>query len=275
MPVRLYMPVTAWLSVVVASGAMCASTAKSQELPGSVRVTVGAQSLVTPKFEGSKTYVFSALPVFQLSPIGFGTGGASRLDFRSLDEISFSVIRAEGLEIGPSLGYRKSREESNSPRLAGLGDVDGGLVAGGFARYNFGPMYVRAGFTQQVTGSDTGYLVRLAAGARHALTPQLTIRGVTTLEFASEDHMQTYFGVTPAQSLRSGLAAFDAGAGLKSVGAMLSTEYAVTENWKLLASAGYTRYLNDAASSPITESADRFEGRLGASRSFDWKLGKN
>ena len=134
--------------------------------------------------------------------------------------------------------------------------------------------FLRALFSHQVTGSDTGYLLRVAAGAERQMLPKIMIKGVVTVDYASDDYMQAYFGVTPVQSTRSGLATFDAGAGFKSIGALLSTEYALTRDWKLLASAGYTRSLGDAASSPITEAADRFEARLGASRSFDWKMGQ-
>ena len=71
---------------------------------------------------------------------------------------------------------------------------------------------------------------------------------------------------------RSGLAAHEAGAGLKSVGATLAAQYALTEHWTLLASTSYARLLGDAASSPIVETADRIEARLGAKRTFEWQL---
>ncbi len=275
----------ALLSALAFSGSFFTNGAVAQQMPAApdlggmmpagIRVTVGAMALYQPKFEGAKAYVFSALPIIEFSPITTGAGGAgghSPFDARALDDVSFAVIQSHGFEIGPSLGYRQGRAEKESPRLSGLGDIDGGLVVGGFARYNFGPLYLRALFSHQVTGSDTGYLLRVSAGAERQVAPKILIKGVITLDYAGEDYMQAYFGVTPLQSTRSGLTTFGAGAGFKSIGALLSTEYALTADWKLLASAGYTRYLGDAASSPITEAADRFEARLGASRSFDWKM---
>ena len=123
-----------------------------------------------------------------------------------------------------------------------------------------------------VTGADTGYLLRLAAGTRQHVGSGIVLKAGLAVDFASDDYMAAYFGVTPQQSARTGLRTFDPGAGLKSIGATVGAEYPLTESWTLLASAGYTRLLGDAADSPVIETADRYEARLGLSRSFDWRL---
>ncbi len=253
--------------------AMTAAGNQLFAVPEGIRVTVGAMAVYQPKYDGAKRYEFSALPVFGFAPImSNGAGGGLPFDARALDDVSLALVNVHGFEAGPLIGYRAGRAEKDSPRLTGLGDIDGGLAAGGYARYNFGAFYVRGSINQQLTGTDTGYLLRFATGSSHAITPKIVIKGVVTLDYGSSDYMQAYYGVTALQSSRSGLAVYDAGAGLKSIGALLSTEYALTADWTLLATAGYTRFLGDAASSPIVESADRFEVRLGAQRSFDWRM---
>ena len=241
--------------------------------PEGIRVTVGALAVYRPKYDGAKRYEFTALPVFSVAPLMSGGPGGAGLTFdaRTLDDVSLALFKNNGFEAGPLIGYRTGRAEKDSPHLAGLGDIDGGLVAGGYARYNLAPLYLRASVNQQLTGTDTGYLLRFAAGASQTIAPRIVVKGVVTVDYGSSDYMQAYYGITALQSSRSGLAVFDAGAGFKSIGALLSTEYALTEDWKLLATAGYTRFLGDAASSPIVEAADRLELRLGASRSFDWR----
>ena len=243
-------------------------------LPDGVRITLGAQVIMQPKYEGSSSYEVSAVPVFKLTPLGGGAGGGliKSFDAKSLDDISFGLFEFGKLEIGPLFGYRLGREEKDSPRLCGLGDVEGGLIAGAFAKYDFGPLFLRASFHQRLTGDDTGFLVRLATGREFRVTRQITVKADAYLDIADDAYMSAYFGVSQVQSMRSGLRPFDAGAGLKSAGVMLGTEYEVIPNWRLLASAGYTRLFGDAASSPIVESPDRFEARLGASRSFDWRM---
>ncbi len=242
-------------------------------VPEGIRVTVGAMAVYAPKYDGAKKYEFSALPVISFAPI-MSNGGSGGLPFdaRALDDVSLGLIKVDGFEAGPLLGYRSGRAETDSPRLIGLGDINGGLAAGGYARYNLGPLYVRGSINQQLTGTDTGYLLRFATGASYTLAPKIVVKGVVTLDYGSSDYMQAYYGVTALQSARSGLTTFDAGAGFKSIGALFTTEYALTPDWTVLATAGYTRFLGDAASSPIVESADRLEVRLGAQRSFDWHM---
>jgi MipA family protein len=265
------------LTAVALSAAACSATAQSipmPSMPDGIRVTVGAQAVTAPRFEGSKTMEFSALPVFGFAPAGGGGGGPS-FDPRALDDISVSIAKFGGFEVGPLAGYRSGRSESASPRLRGLGDVDGGIVAGGFAKYNFGPnVYVRGSYHQAISGDDTGGIFRLALGAGYDVTGKLYVKAIATMDFADHDYMQTFFGVTPQQSARSalGLRAYDAGSGPKSAGILLSTEYELVKDWKLLAAAGYSRLLGDAAHSPVVESADRYEARLGLSHSFVWRM---
>lgn len=242
-------------------------------MPDGVRVTLGAMAVVAPKYEGSSSYELTALPIFKLTAMGGGTWDAlGRFDVKALDDVSFAVIQHNGFAAGPLVGIRLGRSESDSSRLTGLGDIDGGLVAGGFVKYTPGPLYLRASLRQQVTGDDTGLIVRLAAGAEREIAPRLLVKAEASLDIADDTYMHSFFGVTALQSARSGLRTFDAGAGAKSASATVWTEYAIDADWTLYASAGYTRLLGDAVDSPIVESADRFDAKLGLSRAFDLKL---
>jgi MipA family protein len=84
----------------------------------------------------------------------------------------------------------------------------------------------------------------------------------------SDTYAGSFFGVTPAASAASGLAAFDTGSGLKDVGLTLIGNYEVTETWSVTGIAGYTRLLGDAAASPIVSergSPNQLFGGLGIS----------
>jgi len=63
--------------------------------------------------------------------------------------------------------------------------------------------------------------------------------------------MQAYFGVTPEQSARSGLARYDAGAGLKRADFSISATYMLDESWMVRGEAGVGVLLGDAADSPV------------------------
>lgn len=244
--------------------------------PQSTRLEIGAQAITVPKYEGSKQYDVMALPVIRFRPsgsaLGSGQPGAlGMVDARGIDDVGLALLRFGSFSTGPLLGYRFGRDDSDALHLRGLGDIDGGLVAGAFARYDFGREFVRVSYHQQVTGSDTGYIVRLAAGTRVPVSPGLVLKADLISDIASSDYMSAYFGVTPAQSARSGLRVYDPGAGFKSVGGLLGAELKLDADWTLLATAGYSRLVGDAASSPVVETADRYEARLGLTRAFDWQ----
>jgi MipA family protein len=247
---------SALLCAGTASGAVAQTTPAMPGIggliPKGISVTVGAMAIYEPKYEGSKKYEFSFLPVFK-----FDTGGgglSDRLDVRGLDDISFAIAKTDAFQMGVLTGYRAERKESDSPRLRGLGDVDGGIVIGGFARYNMGPAYLRASYHRQVIEDDTGGLLKFVLGDR--------------------DYMQTYFGVNTAQSARSGiLPVYNPTGGAKSFNMGVGTDFEVIPTWTLTASAEYIHYLGPASRSPIIEESDQIKARVGVSKKFSFGFG--
>ena len=189
------------------------------------------------------------------------------------------------------LGYRFGRDEDDAARLRGLGDIDNGLVAGGFVSYDViatpdTRLGVAVAVSGQVTGDDFGrsgfgapnfrvandYGVEtdLSLSLDQTVSERLRLTARLGTTYASDDYMATFFGVSAAQAANSvaGLNAFDADGGIKDVYMNVGTTYNVTENFELRASLGYQRLLGDAADSPITMDADQFSGSLGAAYRF-------
>lgn len=232
---------------------------------------VGAFVFVAPKYEGSDEYRVSGVPIaFPVFNNGI-SNERSRVAFRGTDDVRVSVLRLDGFDFGPVVGYRFGRDEDDSIKLTGLGDVDGGLVLGGFAAYTAGGFTVDGALSGQVTGDgDKGITAEIAAGYEHSVTDRLMLGGRLSAEYASNDYMDQYFSVTAAQAANStaGYAVFDAGAGFKSVGADLSMSFAATERLSLRTSAGYSRLVGDAADSPISEADNQFRGGAGFTYRF-------
>src|SRR5690606_6480506 len=114
----------------------------------------------------------------------------SRVDFRGVDDIRLSALRLGGLDVGLLGGYSFGREEDLSPRLGGLGNVDGGLALGGFAAYRFHPFYVDFAYHSQVTGDDdTGHTLRFGAGTEHNLSERMVVNAYVGGSYASGDYM--------------------------------------------------------------------------------------
>ena len=126
---------------------------------------------ISPTYEGGKGYSVIGFPF--VAPAGLGDAGFVQI--KGIDDVRFRLFQNSGFEFGPLVGYRFSRDEGDAARLDGLGDIDGGLVAGAFATYRAGPFAASLSYHHQVTGDDTGGLVRFGLEHVHRLSPRMKI----------------------------------------------------------------------------------------------------
>lgn len=123
----------------------------------------------------------------------------------------------------------------------------------GFVRYFFTQsLSLTAGVTHSFGGTD-GTLADLSLGYRFRPSRQLMLMPSVSLTWANGKHMQRYFGINEQQAARSGLPRFDADSGIKDVSASLNVIYSLNHHWHLSVAGGLSRYLGDAADSPINE----------------------
>ena len=229
----------------------------------------GGMVIVVPKYEGSSEYEAFAVPL--ISPAsGSALGYDGFVQFRGPDDLRFRVLDSNGFEAGPIVGWRFDREEDDASRLRGLGDVDGGFVVGGFAAYNFGLFKPFVSYGHQVSGDETGGLLKFGAESQIASFAPAEITLTVGATYADDDYMDAFFSITPAQQLtsRAGLAAYDADAGIKDVYLGLNGDVPLSEKWTLKLSGRYARLVGDAADSPIVEDENQFFGGVGLTYRF-------
>jgi outer membrane scaffolding protein for murein synthesis (MipA/OmpV family) len=229
------------------------------------RWQAGGFVYVSPAYEGGRSYEVTGFPF--IAPAGFGDDGIVQI--KGADDLRLRLFHAGGLELGPLAGYRFGRDEDDAARLTGLGDIDGGLVVGGFATYRAGPFAASISYHHQATGDDTGGLVRFGVEHVARLSPGLKITTSAGTNYALEDYMASFFGVTTAQSIASGLPAFDASAGFKDVHAGITASIDLGDRWALLLIGRYARLIGDAADSPVIETENQLYGGLALSYKFN------
>lgn len=239
------------------------SIAQESNLFSNVSIAAGGFVTVAPVYEGSDKYRASVFPI-AYPTFGDGNGERSRLTFRGIEDVRYAAFRKGAFDIGPLVGYTFGRDEDLSSDLDGLGDVDGGIIGGAFASYTVGGFSIDAAVSKQLTGLDeSGFLARFGAGYETAVTDQLTLSFYAGGTYASNDYMDNMFSVSAAQSLASGLPAFNAGWGFKNIDFKTSASFQATESLNLRANIGYSRLIGDAADSPISVTNDQFSGGLG------------
>lgn len=165
---------------------------------------------------------------------------------------------ASGLTVGAQLAYEGGRDKAQSSFLAAhnLPDLPYSVSWGAHLEYekNIGPMPVIAllRYRQDVDGARGAQAdLRLTAGVFSAGGFSAGVFYQST--WADAKATGYHYGITPQQSVSSGLAAFDPQGGqlFNAVGVLWS--YELTPKWMLLGSVESRRLSGAAQSSPLAQ----------------------
>jgi MipA family protein len=222
---------------------------------------VGGGILTRPEYESSDDYTLRPWPIVDL-------------DFLRLPYLgTFGGGREAGLKFSPSFRIISERDDDDHSELTGLGDVDLAVEVGGTVAYRYGMLRgvftIRRGF-----GGHEGFVGETGVDLITKPVSRLDFSIGPRVHFADSEYLETYLGVTPAQSVASGLPVFDPDGGIKGVGVEAEAKYALTRRWSVVGEAGYQRLIGDAADSPITDlgSENQFTAALGLSYRFGLNL---
>jgi MipA family protein len=244
------------LSGLVAAGGVFSVPASAEDTAG-MEFELGGGAAFGPRYEGSSDYLFSPFPTFRLKrltlPNGFQIGGGDGL----------------GLSVYPSFKYRGARKSADTPALAGLTDIDAALELGVGVSHTARNFRVFTDLRRGVTGHD-GFNGEVGADVIVRPVDKLSLSAGPRASFADAKYMDSYFSVTAAESIASGLAAFNAGSGFKSIGVEAGARYDFASDWAVESSVTYNRLIGDAANSPVTSvgSRDQLGVRVGLVRKF-------
>lgn len=172
-----------------------------------------------------------------------------------------------GFSASASLGVSGWRKESYGKndthnRLTGMGDIDPRAQANLFLNYDTGPYHVNTAL-HQTMGDRRGTSADITARYDVLATKTDLVDVSAGVSYANKSEMNTFFGVTKAQSATSGNAAYTPKAGIDGAGIGISWRHAITPNWVSTVGANVTRLGDAAADSPL--SAHRTNSGIGAS----------
>lgn len=253
------------LAVAVPSAANAQSALGGLFGTDQLTLSVGGIAVVTPRYEGGNKYRAIGIPF--IAPGGPETD-QDRFHIKGADDLRVRLFDVQNLEIGALTGWRFGRKPDDEERLRGTDKITGGLIAGAYVTYHMGAISPFVSYHHQVTGDDTGGVLRFGVEAKQWVTPWLKLTGVVGSSYADSHYMDKFFSITAAQSAASHLATFDAGAGIKDVYFELGSALKLDDKWTLKVSGRYTRLVGDAAASSVIETADQFQGVVSLSYDF-------
>lgn len=245
-------------------------------------VMVGVGAAVVPSYEGSDNSVVTAVPGVR--------GRVSGINFTVRGNRAWAdLIPTPGgpgwdFQAGPVVNInlnRTSRIEDR--RVSALGKIKAAAELGGFVGIgkqgvltsDYDKLTVSVAYVHDVGDIHKSYVVTPSIDYGTPLSRKAYVGVNISADYAGDGYANTYFGVTPAGSIASGLPTYRAGKGWKDWGV---TGYAnvaltgdLTHGLSAIGGVGYSRLLNDAAESPIVRiagSRNQLYGLLGIAYTF-------
>jgi outer membrane protein len=214
------------------------------------RYMVGIGAAVVPDYEGSEDYTAAPVP---LARIQRGDLYAKLTGLK----LSSNLVPHPNFRLGPVLNVRGERDKVDNDRVDNMEDIDSALelgVVGGYdVKLDKAVLSLEVEFLADVSDEHEGWLLTPRIKYVRSLSDSFTLLASTSLTVASDDYMETYFGVSSSDSVRSGLSTFDADEGVKDWSLALGAVYNLTDSWGIGAFALYKLLLEDAADSPVVD----------------------
>jgi MipA family protein len=229
------------------------------------QVAIGAG--VAPDFDGSRDV--RAIP-FLLGDVQYR---GVTFEFRGLRG-RVDLASDPRFAIGPVIGARLNRHDVEGP-VGLLPEIDTAVEAGGFVGYRFGGDQYGQGsvlteltVVHDVSRTYNGLVATGSASYTAVRTPDTFVSVDVQASWANADYSRTYFGIAPADAVRSGLPEYRPGAGFRDVGAGLTAGHYFSRHLGLIGRLGTTYLVGDAADSPITDRGSRWQPLGGLTLSY-------
>lgn len=233
-------------------------------------LTLGGGVDVAPRYSGSdKSRVAAAQVVDYAMANGFFISTTRGLGYGN---------RVGNLDYSAALSYRAGRKDrdvssdsiaSGSDYLRGMGDVKGSAVVVPGLGYRVTDwLNVQLQAEVPVSERDNGEAVHFGIASPLYTSPENSVTLALTGSWGSSKYMQTYYGVSAAQSAASGFARHDAGSGIYAYSLNLDWTHKLTSRWSVLAAAGVTQLTGEAGDSPVVQKKTSPTGSLKVTYSF-------
>ena len=248
------------LLIMVAPAIGQADEPSEQEQKKDWQLSAGAGLIFAPAFTGARNYNLLAVPDLRVA--------YKELFFANVrDGAGYAVINRDGWRIGPVVTYTFSRSEKDGGSvfriagdgknaLQGMGDVAGTVSVGGFAEYSQKPYKIQLHLHKGVTGHE-GVVVegRASYGGVIKLNgPPLIYSFGPQIKAGDQKYTNAYWGISPEQSLRSGLERYHADGGVVSYGVNAFALMKLTKTVSVSAIAAFERLAPVVVNSPLVRS---------------------
>jgi outer membrane scaffolding protein for murein synthesis (MipA/OmpV family) len=240
-----------------------------QVLPEGNLVAVGVGAY--PDYIGSDDYSIGAIPLARYQYWG-------RRDITLVgNTLNVNLLDAAGWRLGPSGMLRFGRSDVKDDVVERAHEIDPSVDLGAFVGYTWvgdDPrkfVGTNAWVLADVTDSHGGWTAGANLFGAYPVFKALTLVGGGAATYGSGSYMNTYFGLTPADTQASGLRTYQAEGGIRDVRAWLVALVHLSPRWTLGAGLIYSWLADEAGRSPIvSDRGSRHQWVGGAGAMFLW-----
>ena len=207
--------------------------------------------MATSDYEGSNDYRILPLPFISISKGNYSirTEGPG---------VAINIIDNANFNAGPVVAYRGERDNDVKDSLVKrLTTINSSVEAGGFISYGINLDKPGERIEASIKGlydvgnAHNGYTVTGSLSYRTVIERKYSIGITASTTYGNEKYNNTYFGVSSADALISGLPQYNADSGIKDVGATATIGYQFNNKWGVMVIGNYTKLLSPAKDSPL------------------------
>lgn len=246
-----------WRATVVCLAGTLGTAAQAQNY-------IGISAAVAPRYEGAKDYRFLPVPL-----IHYENGPFFISPRAGLPSAGLKWQLGEHVHAGVFVGAHLGRDADDSDILHGLDDIDMHATYGAYIEWQYGALGLGAAY-RQAARSGYGGVGELRATYRVWQIGRDSVSVGARTEWASDDYMRTWYGISASQAARSeaGLRRYSASSGFKSGGIFASWTHRLDQSWAVNATAGVNTLFGDARDSPVSERSTNYFGGVGLTYAF-------
>jgi outer membrane scaffolding protein for murein synthesis (MipA/OmpV family) len=226
---------------------------------------IGGGVGIGPDYQGSDHY--------KVHPVTIGSLSYRNVLFVGPAGAGANLFNIEGLRAGPVLGYRGGRKDTADAHLNGLGRIGASVEAGLFIDYDMGPFVLSGTYRHAITHSNNGAIGRVQLDFHQKmLDDRLEVHVGPEIDFGDSRYVTKWFGVSPSQSVASGLPVYQPSGGVNGAGIYLTTDYYLTPYLFLHGFGSVRELVGDAGDSPIV--LQQTQALAGLGLVYHWAGGK-
>jgi outer membrane scaffolding protein for murein synthesis (MipA/OmpV family) len=215
------------------------------------KYNIGGGLGVVPDYEGSDDYELVPLPAGEAK---FDNGMYIKLLGLNLRANLIPTSWVSWLRAGPVYNYRGSRSDVDNSKVDDMSNVSDAHELGGFVGFEYNNWFANLDYLVDTGDAHDGEYAQLGGGYNWLFSDAWAFTFGAFMTWADTDYHETYFGVTGADSLRSGLDTYDPDDGIKDVGINLGANWKFASNWNLRGLMKITQLVGDADDdSPVVD----------------------